>query len=191
MATRYLRAYRADEQPAPEKEGEAGPIRFVASTENMARDGKTLNADGWRLDNYAKNPVFLWAHDYTGVRPPIGRTETKVEGKSLITDVVFDQGDPFAVDIERKYRAGFMNAVSVGWDESEDGVHELLDISAVPVPGDPDALIVRQARAYRALADALDSVTQSGPPDPDGEGEAERALQAVWTALQEVKVEVP
>lgn len=158
MRTIYMRALTdgLDEQAAP-----GTPIRFVASTEGVKRDGQELRVADWRVDNYRKNPVFLWAHDYMGQHLPIGRAEVGFEGRHLVAEGYFDQDDEFARQVERKYRNKFLHSVSVGWGESEDGGNELLDISAVPVPGDPDALMERQMRAWRAfLADA--SVTQTG-----------------------------
>lgn len=159
MPPTYIRAYaqRADA-------GKPGdPIRFVASTSNVARDGLIIEADGWQLDNYRKNPVFLWAHNYR--EPPIGRAEAMVEGDRLIADVTFDQADDRARQIEQKYRSGFLNAVSVGWDIEEiappKGMMgapritkaDLLEISGVPVPSDPDALAARQRSAEQADTD--------------------------------------
>lgn len=139
-----LRAYyRADETP-PEGEAEPaadGPIRFIASTEGVKRDGLSLKAEDWSLDNYRRNPVIGWAHDYS--RLPIGRGEVAVEGDALVVDVTFDRADPFAAEVERKVRTGFVNAVSVGWVdvEGEGGTqHDLLEVSVVPVPADPEAL---------------------------------------------------
>lgn len=149
------------------------PIRFVAATEGIGRDGLVIAADGWELDAFRANPAFLWHHDYTGQRPPIGRVDTvEVDGKRLLADVRFDQGDPFAVEVERKYRDGYLNAVSVGWETKEVAPPrggdqparvlkaELLDISAVNIPGDPNALMERQRRALaesaRALLDIVD-----------------------------------
>lgn len=163
----HIRGYceRAATPPEP-----GTPIRFTASTEKVGRDGLVIAADGWQLDNFRANPGFLWHHDYLGNRAPIGKvTSVNVEGKKLVADVVFDQGDPFAVDVERKYREGFMNAVSVGWDTEEmappQGATgaarvlkaELLDISAVNVPGDPNALIQRQIRALNEITQATES----------------------------------
>lgn len=164
----YIRAYRAD-TPA----GEPGtPIRFVASTEGVARDGMVIEADGWQLDNYRRNPVFLWAHRYS--EPPIGKAaDVRVEGGQLIADIVFDQDDERARSIESKYRNGFLRAVSVGFDvesiQPPKGPMaaprvtraELLEISAVPVPADPEALMSRQRAADDAEA-ALDWETISG-----------------------------
>lgn len=166
MTKQFIRAFRAAEQPDAE-----GPLRFIASTEGVKRDGLEISAAGWQLEHYRANPVVLWGHDYLG-RPPIGRADVTVLGGELLADVTFDRADPFAAEVERKYRAGFLNAVSVGWEVLEQSGNgqrvlqqDLLDISAVPVPGDPDALIQRQAAAMRAY---LDGVMQ---PGADGDGQ--------------------
>ena len=153
----YMRAYaeRADD----------GSLSFIASTEEEARDGLVIEANAWQLDNYQRNPVFLWVHDYMGDRPPIGRTEVTLDttSKQLRTRVAFDPADEFAQTVERKYRDGFLNAVSVGWRTLEYQLPvggkgpirikraDLLDVSAVPVPGDPGALIERQMKMIRAF----------------------------------------
>lgn len=158
----YLRAYAQ-----MTGEGAAGePIRFVASTETVARDGLVVEQAGWRLDNYMRNPVFLWAHDYGGAHLPIGRAVPMVQDGKLVADVTFDQDDPFAREVEGKYRRGFLHAVSVGFNPIKivgggagaaprSVETELLDISAVPVPGDPLALKERQVRALVELGEEL------------------------------------
>lgn len=156
------------------------PIRFVASTQGVARDGLEIPVAAWNLDNFRRNPVVLWAHDYSGARPPIGKADVFVDGDQLMADVTFDQADEFARSIEAKYRGGFLHSVSVGWDtqamEPSDTTNsrgrvtraDLLDISAVPVPGDPNALIARQARALAAIAEAVDNSTTEPQPEAAG-----------------------
>lgn len=168
---RYIRGYC---ERAAAKESKPGdPIRFVASTENVARDGLVVEAAGWELDNYRKNPVVLWSHDLVGARPPIGRADVRVVGRELITDISFDMDDPFAADIDRKYRAGYLHGVSVQWLPKEiaparNGTpprfvrQELLEISAVTVPSDPSAL--KQER-IRAIQDELAELS-APPADP-------------------------
>lgn len=186
----YLRAFRDDSQ----KDGE--PLRFIASTEDVARDGLIIEAKGWQLENFQRNPVVLWSHDYMGSRPPIGRAMVSVDGNHLVADVAFDLADPFAAEVERKYRAGFLNSVSVGWDTLESNgkritKSELLDISAVNVPGDPGALIQRQARALAALNKTIDEILHA--ETDDGEAEWQRAARqmtrvfdvSAWTSERE------
>ena len=140
-----------------------GPLTFVASDESEDRLGDVIKADGWDLDAYQNNPVFLWAHDYT--RTPVGRSVwTGVEGKQLLTSVVFAPTE-FAQEVETLYRHRFLRAVSVGFRAKAftyrkgsngglDGVEftqqELLEVSAVPVPANPHAL----AKALREEIDA-------------------------------------
>lgn len=164
-------------------ESDTGPIRFIASTEGVKRDGLELSAADWDLENYRKNPVVLWSHDYWGTHLPIGRAEVSVEGKALISSVTFDPEDDFARSIESKYRRGFLNTVSVGWDTHREGRtirNELLDISAVPVPGDPDALMERQLRGLASIGEKLIELTEE-PETPKGDD-----AEAVWegTALR-------
>lgn len=165
---RYLRA----ELVQGEQETKEGtPIRFTASSPGVKRDGKSLEMGGWNLGNYRKNPVFLWAHSYGmfGNVLPIGRADVTAEPERLVADVTFDQEDPFARQVESKYRRGFLHAVSVGWDENEvDGTmqYELLDISAVPVPGDPDALMERQIAGLRRMFEEWGPGEGEGAPTP-------------------------
>lgn len=150
---RAIRAY-CDRAAAEGKPGM--PINFVAGSEGIKRDGLNLVMAGGRLDNYRKNPVVLWGHDYTGQRLPIGWAEPSIRGPQILAAVTFDQEDEFARQVESKYRRGFLHTVSLGWNPlkmrgRDVAEWDLLDISAVPVPGDADALIQRQIRALRSL----------------------------------------
>ena len=132
-------------------------FRFRASTDVLDRQGEIVTVNGWELANYRANPVFMWAHDYA--KPPIGKVVAlENDDKGLLADVVFDVADDFAQQIQGKYERGILNAVSVGFQPLEISVpkdgkaptqhthKELLEISAVPVPAAPDALIQRWAQ---------------------------------------------
>lgn len=181
MEKKFLRAVVQRNEAGDGKAGE--PIRFIASTEGIKRDGIDLRANDWYLDNFRKNPVFLWAHDYMGRNLPLGRVDAQISGNQLIADVVFDQDDEFAKQVERKYRAGFLHTVSVGWDFIEMDQRrrmDLLDLSGVPVPGDPDALI---QRAYDTLKELVDPAGDSD--DEDDWAEVSAAMVGVFDRLSE------
>lgn len=145
-----------------------GPIEFVASEESDDRAGDLVRADGWDLAAFKRNSVMPWSHDYR--LPPIGRWQkVHVDGKQLLGVAVFDRNDPFAAQIESKYRTKFLNAVSVGFrpleflerEESKSNPNpfrrgyefkrqELLEISAVSVPMHPKALRKGLAQAESA-----------------------------------------
>ncbi len=142
-------------------------LELIASTEDIDRDREQIKSGGWQLDNYRKNPVFLWAHDYK--QPPIGKAvDIQIKDGKLVFRVEFAPAEtyPFADVIYRLYKGGFLSATSVGFipleveDEAvdaKDGVEdstgprriytkqELLEVSGVPVPSNPEALI--QARS--------------------------------------------
>lgn len=129
------------------------PIRIRITTAQRDRDRDTVAASGWKLDNYLKNPVVLWAHDYRSF--PIARdTGLTIDAEGLTGTPQFATEDenPWAPYCERLIRGGFLNAASVGfaplswsYNEEERGVDfqeaELLEYSIVPVPSNPGALV--------------------------------------------------
>lgn len=136
----------------------------VGSTAAVDRYGEVIDQNTWDLKHFKKNPVILWAHNLTlgEDRPPIGKaTKVKVENDALQFDIQFDMADPFAADIFRKYKEGFLSAFSVGFiphkiqrSDSNDTPpvlmdNELLELSAVPVPANPEALNTLRARSFK------------------------------------------
>jgi HK97 family phage prohead protease len=150
------------EVKAPESEDRT--LTFTASTQDRDRDGDVLLVKGWKLEPFMKNPVFLWAHDYR--RPPIGRgVSVDNSGDKLKIKVEFVPGDidPFAEQVYKLFKAGFLRTVSVGFmpTKMEDLTDEdkkqrpevsygrrisaeLLELSAVPVPANPMAVAQRE-----------------------------------------------
>ena len=192
----FIRAYT--ERTAESRPGDA--IRFIASTSDVVRDNMSVDADGWQLDNFKRNPVFLWSHNY--YEPPIGKvTHIAVEKDNLVADVVFDQDDPNAVLIERKYRSGILNAVSVGFNiidyTPSNGKEagratktELLELSGVPVPADPKALAERQKRALRDLSSELAALSEDdGDPQPPA-SPAPESVRSSWDETSAAMVEL-
>jgi len=130
-------------------------LEFIGSTEDVDRDGEVILAAGWDLKNYKTNPVFMWAHRY--MDPPIGKANRVwVKDNKLHFHIEFADAETyeFADTIFKLYKGGFLKATSVGFIpmEWEDGdghkaprrtykKQELLELSAVPVPANPTALI--------------------------------------------------
>ena len=132
----------------------------VGSTAVIDRLGEIIEQDGWDLTNYKKNPVVLWGHNVREERPPIGKAVKVwldgVRKKKLSFDIKFDLADEFAAEIYRKVKEGFLSTVSVGFlplenepMNKDDGgffspqrylKQELLELSFVPVPANPEAL---------------------------------------------------
>lgn len=134
------------------------PLRVIMASEGRQADGIDLRMSGADLSRYRGNPVLGYGHSYYGrMNLPIGRVNPDtmaVDGTQLAGSLEFDQGDEFAREVERKMRAGFLNAVSIGfdvlqWESADDnywrgGVAtkwELSELSVVPVPMDAAALV--------------------------------------------------
>jgi len=51
--------------------GRDKPMAFVISTDDVDRHGDVIVSQGWHLESYRRNPVFLWAHDYARRLEPV------------------------------------------------------------------------------------------------------------------------
>jgi len=130
----------------------------VASTEVVDRYNDIIKQDGWILDNFRKNPVMLWSHNYN--EPPIAKiTDIRIENNQLIFEAQFPKKgvNELSDKIFEFYKEGLLNAFSVSfipikYEHNEYGGYtytqqELLEISAVTVPANQEAL----AMAFKSM----------------------------------------
>jgi HK97 family phage prohead protease len=130
-------------------------LDFVASSERLDRYDEIVLAKGWILDNYRRNPVFQNAHKYGDIIFTLGKAlQTEVRDGRLYQRIEFATDvNPMAKIGYGLYRGKFLNAVSVGfipirWETggAESGYRrkyleqELLEVSAVGIPANPEAL---------------------------------------------------
>lgn len=149
----------------------AGPDTrtFTISTRDEDREGDILDVEGVVLDAYRKNPVVLWAHKYDTL--PVGRSRRiDIRGDRLEADVQFAPTE-FAQEIKTLVDAGYIRAASVGFlplqsEPLKRGRRftkwELLEWSLVPVPSNPEALLVA-AKAKGLKVPALSKALSSRP----------------------------
>lgn len=143
-------------------------ITALVSTSEKDRASEYIPAEEWKLANYEKNPVILWAHNYD--QPPVGKALwTKIDKKGLIQKIKFANTD-FAKDIFGLYDGGFLNAFSVGFMSDRDAEDssifrnaELLEVSCVPVPCNANALMERAASGFIKSPEALAFVKSITP----------------------------
>jgi HK97 family phage major capsid protein/HK97 family phage prohead protease len=141
--------------------GKVSGTEFILSDETPDRMGDIINADGWQLDNFNKNPIALFNHkaDF-----PIGRWENlhvDAEIKALRGHLILaPAGISERIDEIRKLiEAGILKAVSVGfkplkseqldkddpWSGKRFREQELVETSLVSVPANPNALAVAKS----------------------------------------------
>ena len=176
-------------------------MSFVLSTDEVDRHGDVIATGGWNLESYRKNPVFLWAHDYA--RPVIGRAvETWLEPHRLLARVEFAPTD-FAQEVAGLYQAGYQRGVSVGFkplkfEERRNektgalvGIHfleqELLEVSAVPVPANRNALMRALDEAPLAAEYLRRSAKTPAPsvstPSILSGGTGKAPIEAMWGVI--------
>lgn len=131
----------------------------VGTTGNLDRHGDTVNPDGWILENFLKNPVIFVNHNSWSL--PIGKAINveKVEN-GLIFDIQFSKTLPKATEVWGLVEEGIMKAWSVGFivldwgrpgDEYTIMKQELLELSIVGLPANPDAMSPEKAKSFKAL----------------------------------------
>jgi hypothetical protein len=159
-------------------------LDFVASTATLDRYHEVIEPAGWRLDSYRRNPVFQNAHNYGDILFTLGKALT-TEVRSVAGGQALCQRIQFATDVNPVariayglYKGGFLSAVSVGfiplrWEDGGNGSpgaqaapaprrryleQELLEVSAVAIPANPDALALGLKSGAIAKADLQDTV---------------------------------
>lgn len=139
----------------------------VASSAIEDRHGEVIDQSGWDLKNFKKNPVLLWAHDH--YLPAIGHaTKVWTEGGKLMFKGIWSSATELGRACQQLVQEGTLNSFSVGFMPFEmDGntyiKQELLEISLVNVPANPDAMMA----AYKSLKKSgfgADTIKQLGIP---------------------------
>lgn len=151
-----------------EIDAETKAIDITASDETVDRYGDVIVASGWRLENYAKNPVILIDHSYR-VASIVGSGEARIKGKKLKIKITLDPDEQnlTARMVDRLILGGFLRANSVGfmpleWESifDKDGnwtgykftKQDLLEDSFVAVPANPNATLSVPSIEQQALA---------------------------------------
>jgi len=185
-------------------------LEFVGSTADVDRYGDIIEVAGWDLENYEKNPVFLWGHDYK--QPPVGKSvKVGKTDQGLLFQVKFPTAEiyPFADTIYKLYLGGYLRATSVGFQDLErepitdkEGrqtgfrykKQELYELSAVPLPANPNALVMAVQKGVVSSREVeqvsgifiepdLNREEETLPETPSGEIPNEEKSDSVLQAL--------
>ncbi len=128
--------------------------RMIASTPDVDRDKDRVIATGARLDNFLKNPVLMYGHNYRDPWALIGKAADLQVDAGVINfqpelREPANDSDPMTV-IRALWDQKLLRAASIGfnptkWMENEVGGRdfvewELLEISIVPIPANQNAL---------------------------------------------------
>lgn len=132
-----------------------GEIEVIVSNSGLDRYGEHILVEGIDTKQVMRNPVVLWAHQYSGL--PIGQIlKLWRSNGNLMARIKLDYDIyEFANIVYQMILRGTINAVSIGgliieFGEGEDGKTdysviaklEMVELSVVPVGAHPDALVV-------------------------------------------------
>ena len=140
-----------------------GQIRAVVSTEAVDRDGDIIRVAGWKLENFLLHPVLLSSHNYGSLRSVIGEWESmqikqrppRLEGVARYYIGEGNEEADWAFKLAEKSRAafsvGFIPEIDKATELENDGGRsffgsyeyngqELLEVSQVSIPSNPEAL---------------------------------------------------
>lgn len=147
-------------------------FHWIMSTFDLDRDLEQVDPDGWELENYLRNPVVLWSHDYR--MPAIGHAENvNTENKVLSGDIIFNpkEADEFGYGIGQRVKAGSIRTGSVGFrvdevefcesEKTESRIiyrkQELLEFSICNIPANPFAVMTdrKETKANKSLFERI------------------------------------
>lgn len=166
------------------EDADQGIYSALITAETPDRDEDIVRAAGGQLENFMRNPVVLYGHDY--------RTPAGVVGRAIDLKVLPDKGiqgrwqfasadvSEHAAQVHRLWANKFLNAVSIGfmpleWERRMDDEGEpmggffgafdftkwdLLEFSIVTVPAHQDALRLSSVARNVWRASDLTSVTE-------------------------------
>lgn len=176
------KGFNSDISIFPEEEK---TIIATISTSDIDSDGDIVMPDGCDFSRYSKNPVVMFAHDYS--KPPVGKaTELKVLSNGIQAKIKFADTE-MANDIWSLISGGFLKAHSIGFvtkkalkagtKEFTDYIKSksmkvsanckrivaeftLVEDSIVPIPSNPSALT--QAISAKSINISLSTAKSMG-----------------------------
>lgn len=170
MPSGGVRAVRRATRSAPGgKEYDVVEVDFVATDETIDSHRSIVVCDH-DLRRFDKNPVLLWAHNRDKDHPPIGRCENlkitrDATGCEMTATAVFFTRTDFQREIADAYALGECRMFSIGFIPSKFELldvngeeilvlsgNTLVEISAVPVGSNENALAKKAFDAARAIA---------------------------------------
>lgn len=128
--------------------------RIVISTGGVDRDKDRVMPRGARLDNYLKNPVVQWGHNYFDPWATVGRSSVvEISDDGVVADFELrpaaNEQDPQNI-VLLLWEGEWIRTASIGFKPEEAvpndfggldfNIWELLEWSLVPIPANQDAL---------------------------------------------------
>ncbi len=151
------------------RKGTDGKDEIVITTLNYDRGNDRVFPSGAKLDNYLKNPVIMWIHDYKGQTPSAGLPVAKNSYLKVIDDSIiagppiFLEDDPFADRVKNAWDKGYLTTASIGftpivYEQNDRGgtdytEWEMLEWSFAPIPMNAEAARIAKSEGLDELVE--------------------------------------
>lgn len=144
----------------------------IFSSDNEDRHGDIVRQE-FDLRAFKKNPVFLDSHNYGSIEHIIGRVKrVAVKDGKLQGDIEFFLDNPKGQLAKLAVEKGFLGTTSIGFiprefsDKGEILKSELLEVSAVSVPANADALIEKALERSGEAPAKEEELAEEDDPQP-------------------------
>lgn len=170
--------------------------RIVISTGSVDRDRDRVFPQGGKLENYLRNPIVQWGHNYYEPWATIGRSRTlEVNESGIVADFELrpaaNDADPQSI-ILLLWEQEFVRTASIGF-KPETAVPndlggydftswDLLEWSLVPIPANQDALRL----AAKSFPAAYEVLKRGRVLSSKNEGRIRNAHEALGEVLGEL-----
>jgi HK97 family phage prohead protease len=176
------------------KEDNKFHFTFSTATEDRHRD---IVDQKFKLTNFKKNPVLLDSHSYDSITDIVGKvSKIGIKDGKLKGSVEFALDNPKGMLAYKLAEGGFLNATSIGFiplkfedDYKRIAESELLEISVVAVPANPEALMSKLKEFTEATEEEIKEVVKARaeeiPEEEDEITEEEIVAEIRQNALDE------
>ena len=182
MTTQTLRRDKLHRAEIKVVDEDKGTVTAVVSSEKVDRDGDIIRVAGWDLKDFLKHPVLMSSHNYRSLLNQIGEwTEMKVVGKRLVGTAQYyigkgnaeaDWGFELAKLSHAAFSVGFIPDMDKAemidgsddwWPSWEFNGQTLLEVSAVTIPSNSDALQRAKSKMPAIVREIADEVLRDDP----------------------------
>jgi len=188
---------------------ESGSVNAIVSSESPDREGDVIRVEGWDFSNFLKHPVLLADHNYKDLNAQIGewsdvkivKTRRTVEGTAnyLINkgSQTADWAFALASRGQAAYSVGFIpdmqKALVINQGSESHGPfefrgQELLEVSAVTIPANPDALQRMKTLELHPMVREL--VENALEMDADGPDDIHQSIEELTANVETLAIEV-
>ena len=183
-------------------ENEELVIEGIANEIEADRGQETIDPSAWRLDNYKKNPVILYEHDYKELVGIATEVTPKEDGLHYVASVGRPQYAPLTkeqIKVRSLLCQGILKGNSVGflphvveYDEDAEVLRytdvELLEITLCAVPMQQNSLVVGFKSWREKMANESKKKAEGDAGAPAGG--ADDGMKAVMDALTKLQAGV-